>query len=107
MSIDEITNEISRLEEGETNWTNIQKLAWLYTVQDHLSEDHPQGVMPESYTVKNVPDVMPEYDGEFGQAVSGVDIEKLMKVLSEHMDVVKVLYPKEYQAVIDRIGEIP
>ena len=107
MNIEEITSEISRLEEGETNWTNIQKLAWLYTVKDHLAGEHPQVIMPASYEVKNVPDVMPEYDGEFGQAVSGVDIEKLMNVLSEHMDMVKVLYPKEYQAVIDRISEIP
>lgn len=103
MNIDEITSEISRLEESETNWTNIQKLAWLYIVHDHLS----QNIIPMTYDVKNVQDVMPEYDGEFGKAVSGVDIEKLMNILSEHMDVVKVLYPKEYQAVIDRISEIP
>lgn len=106
MNIEEIKNEISKLEQDETNWTNIQRLSWLYIVYDHLT-DHPQVALPALYEVKNVADVMPNYDGEFGKAVSGVDIEKLMNILSEHMDVVKVLYPKEYQAVIDRITEIP
>ena len=83
MNINEIANEITMLEQGETNWTNIQKLAWLYIVYDHLISDD----IVEKET-KNTIDIMPEYDGEFGKAVSGVDIEKLMNVLSEHMDVI-------------------
>ena len=59
--------------------------------------------MPETHTV----DVMPEYDSEFGRCACGVDVRALMGILSEHMDVVKILYPKEYQAVLDRIAEIP
>ena len=100
MNLVEIENEIRGLEQGETTWANIQKLSWLYTVRDHINKEE---TMPDTHTV----DVMPEYDSEFGHCACGVDVRALMGILSEHMDVVKILYPKEYQAVLDRIAEIP
>lgn len=51
--------------------------------------------------------VMPAFSGEFGEAVSGVTISDLMSILSEHMAVIKILHPKEYNAVLARIREIP
>ena len=100
MNIVEINEEIETLEKGETNWTNIQKLSWLYIVKDHMTHTD----INASYAPT---DIMPRYEGEFGQAVSGKDINGLMNILSEHMSVIKVLHPKEYQAVLDRIAEIP
>lgn len=101
MNVNEIKDEILKLEEAETNWTNIQRLAWLYAVYDHMADDRTP-IMAHS-----VQSVMPEYSGEFGEAVSGVSIDGLMNVLSEHMAVIKVLHPKEYEAVIEKISEIP
>ena len=88
------------MENGETNWANIQKLSWLYTVRDHMTND-------DLAAIPVTRDAMPVYSGEFGQAVSGKNIDGLMNILSEHMSVIKVLHPKEYQAVLDRIAEIP
>ena len=100
MDITEIAKEIERLESGETNWQNIERLSWLYAVHDHLTGD--------SANVVNVAqDTMPSYAGEFGQAISGKNIDGVMQVLFEHMAVIKVLHPKEYQAVIQKIEEIP
>ena len=101
MSLDEIANEINTLEQSDTNWQNVQRLSWLYTVYDHLSQD----AVP--IMVHSVKSVMPSYAGEFGQTVSGVNIDDLMNILSEHFSVIKVLHPKEYQAVLTRISEIP
>ena len=101
MTVVEVENEIITLEQGDTNWQNIQKLAWLYTVHDHLTHDG----MPVA--ARKVMNTMPEYTGEFGQAVSGASIDDLMNILSEHMSVIKVLHPKEYQAVLDKIAGIP
>lgn len=96
MDITEIKNEIEILENSETNWTNIQKLSWLYIVRDHIL-----------FTDADISQcIMPKCDGEFGQVVSGKNIEGLMNILSEHMSVIKVLHPKEYQAVLDRITDI-
>lgn len=94
MNITEITEEITKLQDADTNWTNLQRLAWLYTVSDHMRGE----------TAVNR---MPVYSGEFGEVVSGKDINAVMNVLTEHMAVVKVLYPKEYSAVLDRIREVP
>lgn len=99
MNISEIEEEIHKLEKADTNWQTVQRLAWLYTVQDHLSTDKVPIV------ASKIQDVMPEYNGEFGEAVSGAKLDDVMNVLNEHMEVVKVLLPKEYQAVIDRIKE--
>lgn len=100
MDIVEITNEIAKLEQGETNWSNIERLSWLYAVHDHLAGGHTE-------PVRSVQGSMPEYAGEFGQACSCKNIDGIMNVLAEHMAVIKVLHPKEYQAVLDRISEIP
>ena len=100
MDIGEIRTEIARLEQGDTNWQNIEKLSWLYSVHDHMAGD-------SAHEIRYTQDAMPEYAGEFGQAVSGKKIDGIMNILSEHMAVIKVLHPKEYQAVLDRIAEIP
>lgn len=97
MNVEELKKEITKLEEADTNWQNVQRLAWLYTVQDHLSADKVPIV------ANKVQNVMPEYDGEFGKIVSGANADNIISVLNEHMQVVKILLPKEYQAVIDRI----
>lgn len=96
MDISEIRNEIESLEQSDTNWSNIQKLSWLYIVYDHMLNDNP----------KQISNNMPKYAGEFGEMVSGVNIDNLMNILSEHMSVIKILHPKEYQAVLDKIREL-
>ena len=98
MNMTEIAEEIMKLQDAETNWTNIQRLAWLCTVSDHMN-----GVSATSAPAER----MPVYSGEFGEVVSGKDISAVMNVLTEHMAVVKVLYPKEDSAVLDRIREVP
>ena len=106
MNIEEIENEIESLENDATNWSNIQRLSWLYVVRDHIGGERAEGETHASVQ-RTMVHTMPEYGGEFGEAVSGVDIDGLMPILSEHMDVIKLLHPKEYQAVLDRIKEIP
>ena len=50
--------------------------------------------------------VAPEsYKSEFLAAASGVDITELLNILDEHMSVVKVLHPMEYESLIKMIKE--
>ena len=100
MNIAEIKTEITRLEKSDTNWQNIERLSWLYAVHDHLTGDSVQMIPIERSD-------MPQYAGEFGQVVSGKNIDGVMNILQEHMAVIKILHPKEYQAVLDKIAEIP
>ena len=91
MNIEEINEEIRGLESAETNWGNVQRLALLYTVRDHL----PQ-------TTREV-DIGTD---EFTRACCGVNINSLINVLDEHMQVIHAVYPKEYSALIKKIQSL-
>lgn len=91
MNIKEINEEIRGLESAETNWGNVQRLALLYTVRDHL----PQ-------TTREV-DIGTD---EFTLACCGVNINSLINVLDEHMQVIHAVYPKEYSALIKKIQSL-
>lgn len=43
---------------------------------------------------------------EFLEAASGVDHDRLMRVLDEHMDRIRAVCPKEYEAVLSRIRSL-
>lgn len=91
MDISEIDNEIKDLESADTNWGNVQRLALLYTVRDHL------------------PQTTDEVDvgtDEFTLACCGVNINSLINVLDEHMQVIHAVYPKEYSALIKKIQSL-
>ena len=91
MNIEEINEEIRGLESAETNWGNVQRLALLYTVRDHL------------------PQTTGEVDigtDEFTLACCGGNINSLINVLDEHMQVIHAVYPKEYSALIKKIQSL-
>jgi hypothetical protein len=87
ISIKEIEREIKKLENADLTYSNLQKLSWLYTVRDHLGSN-----------IKGVG------GNEFLDVCNGCDREKFFDVMSEHFDAIKVLHPKEYQAVLDRLS---
>lgn len=103
MDVKTIRQEIRQLEKAETNWSNIERLAFLYNVYDHLTQSN---IVP--VVAKSVEKVMPKSgEGEFCETCDGIPIDHLMSVLSEHMAVIKVLHPKEYEAVLEKIRGIP
>ena len=95
MTLAEINHEIEQLEPAEINTRNVQVLSSLYIIRNNMS----QGMVSEIYQ-------MPRMDGtEFNKAVSGKALNDVMEVLNEHLEVVRALMPKEYQALIRRIEE--
>ena len=94
MDISEINNEIKDLESADTNWGNVQRLALLYTVRDHL----PAVTSTQSAEVEVV--------DEFTLACCGVNINSLINVLDEHMQVIHAVYPIEYSALIKKIQSL-
>lgn len=94
ISLEVIEREISDLEAmRDTSYRQCERLAWLYIVRDHLRGSSDDGT--------------PELRGsEFLEAASGVSYPALMRVLDEHMETMKTLYPKSYQSLIDRIRGI-
>lgn len=87
INIKEIENEIKKLENEELNYTNLQKLAWLYTVRNNLGSK-----------IKGVG------GNEFLDSCEGCEKDKFFDIMSEHFDAMKILHPKEYRAVIERLN---
>lgn len=106
LDMDEIKSEIARLENGNITFSTVEKLAMLYIVQERNSPT-PE---PEPIEIQQMPryayaaaPTAPKSD--FLEAVGKVPIEKALDVLDEHMEAIKLLYPKEYKAVINKILE--
>lgn len=104
LDMDEIKSEIARLENGNVTFSTVEKLAMLYIVQERNSPT-PE---PEPVEMQQMPryayaaePTSPKSD--FLEAVGKVPIEKALDVLDEHMEAIKLLYPKEYKAVINKI----
>lgn len=93
LSIDEVERTILELEKRDTTYTTCERLAWLYIVHDHLT----QRIVQEKARAA-------EMEGSpFLSACSGAEIEEILRVMNEHMDALRMIYPKEYDAVVKRI----
>ena len=94
LSIEEVERTILELEKRDTTYATCERLAWLYIVHDHLT----QRIVQEKARAA-------EMNGSpFLAACSGADIEEILRVVNDHMDAVRVIYPKEYEAVIKKIS---
>lgn len=106
LDMDEINREISRLEKEDMTYRTCEKLSVLYSVRDAYrgSEKPIQRVYDsDGYSYANAPK-MPE--SEFLQATEGKDMRKVLEVIDKHLEAVKVLYPKEFSMVIQKIREV-
>jgi len=94
ISIETIEQEIIELERKDTSYAVVERLAWLYIVRDHL----------------NAPDLTEStgelIGGEFAQACSNVPMQGLIEILAEHMDGIRALYPREYEAILRKIKQL-
>jgi hypothetical protein len=92
VSLDTIEKEIAELEaRGETTYAQCERLAWLYICRDHLLPTKEDARTRELH------------GSEFLEACSDKPYPALMKVLDEHIDAIRVIYPKEYEGLMARI----
>ena len=110
MDIVEINEHIRKLKCEETNWQSVEKLAALCTVRNELREaesreksptPQPEPVMQMEYSTRPQ-----EPQSEFVEAASAVPFSGLMEVLDRHMSAIKIAYPKEYELVMKKIGNL-
>lgn len=91
-----IEAEIDRLEAKDTSYYTCSRLATLYTVRDHLK---PQA--------SNDSALLPEMSGsDFLESASGKSCKDVLKVVDEHLETIRMLYPKTYDSVIERIRQL-
>ena len=89
--IDEINSEIAKLENQPASYANIERLAWLYIVRDHLTDVRGE---------------MPEGKSEYFCACSGKSVGEIMAVMDELMDALAVIQPRLYSAVLQKLNPV-
>ena len=94
IDLETIEREINELEmRGRATYSLCERLSWLYIVRDHLMPAETR----ESARLGG---------SDFLDACDGVPYAQLMKVLDEHMDALRVVQPKAYEAVMKKIKEL-
>ena len=93
--IDEVNSEIAKLESLPASYQNIERLAWLYIVRDHLtgSTHPPVGEMPQG-------------ESEYFCACAGKSVTEVMGVMDELMDALMIMQPRLYSAVLSKLNPV-
>lgn len=103
IDLNEIEDEISRLEHGSTTYSACEKLSVLYTVRNQLAKGADPVQVEESYPMYSFASAP---KSEFLQTVADAPLDGVMDILDQHMEAVKAIYPKEYAMVLQMIKEL-
>lgn len=88
---------IKRLETEESSWSNYEKLAALYTIQNQNREPMRESRVVEAYSAASAP------DSDFLRAVASVDPSRAWEVMDELMDSLKVVNERIYNNVMRKL----
>ncbi|MBP3647022.1 MAG: hypothetical protein J6K55_11445 [Clostridia bacterium] len=109
----EIRETIDEIKRHGTTVGQAEKLALLYIAADHMEREEAERQNPENvergYSQAAAPEpqvVSVEHRSDFLVACDGVPVEKILDVIDEHMEAIRVLYPKEYDAIVQKMSEI-
>lgn len=94
----ELSEAIRECESAPSSYQNCEKLAVFYTVYDKLFADSSEK------PTKSI-DIQPLSDSEFMQIITGKDWTSLLMILDELMDTIKILQPRLYEAVMQKLRE--
>lgn len=91
------------------NASTCIKLAAFYTILNNLYPEQKEEPVDVGYSMmpsydEYVPQI--QTDSEFINVCIDKDIVAVLEVLDEHMEVIKLLYPKEYQSLITKIKNL-
>ena len=93
IDLETIEREINELEaRGDTTYSICERLSWLYVCRDHL-----RPVREETRATQQL------VGSDFLEACSNVPYPMLMRILDEHMSALRVVQPKEYDSVMEKI----
>ena len=99
---------ISRLETEESSWTNYEKLAALYIIQNQNAPKEPESPMLYSASPAPVETYAPKTVGSYGdsdflQAVSDMAPARAWEVMDELMDSLKIVNERVYNSVMQKL----
>ena len=96
ISKDELDKTILELEMRDTTFANCSKLADLYVVRDHITNQ--QVTQPTPLSV--------DPSSEFLQAVDGKDSVAVFAIMDDLMDTIRAAAPRVYSSVMRRVSSL-
>lgn len=84
--------------------STCQLMASCYTILDHLFPESSRSadIAPvQLYSM--APEPVETGGSEFVQAARAAGMTRLLDVMDEHMDCIRILYPKEYETIMRRL----
>ena len=97
----ELCDAIKECENAPASFQNCEKLAVFYSLYDRLFAEKTD----ESGRNNAGIEVQTTANSEFLQAIAGRDWTSLLMILDELMDTIKVLQPRLYSAVMQKLQE--
>lgn len=93
IDLETIEREINELETRyDTSYRVCERLSWLYSVRDHLRPQRDGDRVTQDLR-----------GSEFLELSSGVQYPALMGVIDGHMEALRVVQPRVYDALMDKI----
>lgn len=108
----EIYDTIDQIKRTGTTVGQAEKLALLYIAADHMEREEARRRIPDDVVkgysraaepVEKTERVKIEPTSDFLEACNGARVEDVLRIMNEHMEAIAVLYPKEYEAVTNKI----
>ena len=105
----EIDETIDELKRHGNSIQAAERLAMLYIARDYMSKENSAPM--QEYAQAAAPVYIPERastkrTSEFLTACDGAPIEGMLDVLDEHMEAIRLLYPREYDSIVKKIEEL-
>ena len=113
IQIEEIDRAIKEHENGANTYANCERLACLYIIRDHMKEglqdktaEHQEHTK-EPYKLNTPPDhIKYEENSGFLKAINGKDTKKVISVMDELMEALRIIQPRMYEAVLIKIKDL-
>ena len=94
----ELLDVLRECESASSSFQNCEKLAVFHALNDKYFAD-------DAETRVKTPEIRPVSDSEFMTLIAGKDWSSLLAILDELMDTVKILQPRLYDAVMQKLRE--
>ena len=111
IDLQEIRETIDEIKRHGTTIGQAEKLALLYIAAEHMEREEatrrPNDEDARGYAQAAAParlNVEPR--SEFLAVCQDAPTEGVLRIIDEHMEAIRVLYPKEYAAILSRIREL-
>lgn len=115
IDLQEIRDTIEEIKRTGTTVSQAEKLALLYMAADYMEREGREtpapGAQIRAYAAADEPAretparIKTGGTSAFLAACEGARVDDVMRIMDEHMEAIRVLYPKEHAAIIRRIEE--